>query len=93
MPADRLAGHYHDTAGRALDNIDASIARGVRVFDAAVGGLGGCPYAPGAAGNVATEKVADHLARQGRDVGLDMDVLRKAAAFAQSLRAAPGGTA
>lgn len=54
VPADRLAGHYHDTAGRALDNIEASLARGLRVFDAAVAGLGGCPYAPGAAGNVAT---------------------------------------
>lgn len=86
VPAKRLAGHYHDTAGRALDNIDASIARGVRVFDAAVGGLGGCPYAPGAAGNVATERVTDHLARQGHDVGLNMVMLREAAAFARSLR-------
>ncbi|WP_134726139.1 hydroxymethylglutaryl-CoA lyase [Paracoccus luteus] len=86
MPAAMLAGHYHDTAGRALDNIDASLARGVRVFDAAVGGLGGCPYAPGAAGNVATEKVAAHLAARGFDIGLDMDVLRRAAAMAQGMR-------
>ena len=86
VPADRLAGHYHDTAGRAVDNIDASLARGVRVFDAAVGGLGGCPYAPGAAGNVATEKVAVHLAARGFDTGLDMDVLRQAAAMAQGMR-------
>ena len=87
LPAGRLAGHYHDTAGRALDNIDASLARGIRVFDAAVGGLGGCPYAPGAAGNVATEKVAAHLAAGGFDTGLDMDVLHKAAAMAQAMRA------
>ena len=86
VPASQLAGHYHDTAGRAIDNIDASLARGVRVFDAAVGGLGGCPYAPGAAGNVATEKVAAHLARRGFDTGLDMDVLRQAAAMAQGMR-------
>ncbi|SDK85961.1 hydroxymethylglutaryl-CoA lyase [Paracoccus chinensis] len=86
VPASQLAGHYHDTAGRALDNIDASLARGVRVFDAAVGGLGGCPYAPGAAGNVATEKVAAHLAARGFDTGLDMDVLRQAAAMAQAMR-------
>lgn len=86
LPADRLAGHYHDTAGRALDNIDVSLARGLRVFDAAVGGLGGCPYAPGAAGNVATEKVAAHLAARGFDTGLDMDVLRQAAAMAQGMR-------
>ena len=86
VPASQLAGHYHDTAGRAIDNIDASLARGVRVFDAAVGGLGGCPYAPGAAGNVATEKVAAHLAARGLDTGLDMDVLRQAAAMAQEMR-------
>ncbi|MCZ0962580.1 hydroxymethylglutaryl-CoA lyase [Paracoccus benzoatiresistens] len=86
VPAERLAGHYHDTAGRALQNIDASLARGLRVFDAAVGGLGGCPYAPGAAGNVATEKVAAHLAARGFAHGLDMAVIERAAAFARGLR-------
>ena len=87
LPADRLAGHYHDTAGRALDNIDASLARGLRVFDAAVGGLGGCPYAPGAKGNVATEKVAAHLERLGHPTGLDMGVVAEAAGYARGLRA------
>ena len=87
VPAERLAGHYHDTAGRALDNIDASLAQGLRVFDAAVGGLGGCPYAPGAAGNVATEKVAAHLASRGFGTGLDMDVVERAATMAKGLRA------
>ena len=86
LPSDRLAGHYHDTAGRALQNVDASLARGLRVFDAAVGGLGGCPYAPGAAGNVATEALARHLAAQGFDHGLDMAVIDRAAAFARTLR-------
>ncbi|UXU74727.1 MULTISPECIES: hydroxymethylglutaryl-CoA lyase [unclassified Paracoccus (in: a-proteobacteria)] len=86
LPADRLAGHYHDTAGRALQNIDASLARGLRVFDAAVGGLGGCPYAPGAAGNVATEKVARHLAAHGYDTGLDMAVIEQAAEMARKMR-------
>ena len=86
VPATRLAGHYHDTAGRALMNIDASLARGVRVFDAAVGGLGGCPYAPGAKGNVATEKVARHLAGLGYATGLDMDVIEEAAAMARAMR-------
>lgn len=86
VPAGQLAGHYHDTAGRALANIDASIARGVRVFDAAVGGLGGCPYAPGAAGNVATEAVAAHLSAAGHQTGLDPAMLARAAAFARSLR-------
>ncbi len=86
LPADRLAGHYHDTAGRALDNVDASLALGLRVFDAAVGGLGGCPYAPGAAGNVATEKLAAHLAARGFDTGLDPAVLNEAAALARGMK-------
>lgn len=86
VPVSRLAGHYHDTAGRALANIDASLALGVRVFDAAVGGLGGCPYAPGAAGNVATEAVAAHLERLGYRTGLDMDVIAEAAEMARAMR-------
>jgi hydroxymethylglutaryl-CoA lyase len=86
LPADRLAGHYHDTAGRALENVDASLALGLRVFDAAVGGLGGCPYAPGAAGNVATEKLAAHLAARGFDTGLDLAVLDAAAALARTMK-------
>lgn len=86
VPAAMLAGHYHDTAGRALANIDASIALGVRVFDAAVGGLGGCPYAKGATGNVATEAVAAHLLAKGYDTGLDMDVIGRAADMARAMR-------
>ena len=86
VPAGRLAGHFHDTNGRAMDNIDAALAMGLRVFDAAVGGLGGCPYAPGASGNVATEAVAAHLKRLGYQTGLDADVIAEAAAFAKSLR-------
>ncbi len=86
VPADRLAGHFHDTEGRALENIDVSIEKGLRVFDASVGGLGGCPYAPGAAGNVATEAVARMLTERGWEVGLDADRLAEAAAFARTLR-------
>ncbi|MGG7644032.1 hydroxymethylglutaryl-CoA lyase [Rhodovulum sp. YNF3179] len=86
LPADRLAGHYHDTAGRALENIEASLARGLRVFDAAIGGLGGCPYARGATGNVATEAVHDLLARLGYDTGLDRDRLLNAAGMARRMR-------
>jgi len=86
VPAEDLAGHYHDTAGRALDNIEASLEKGLRVFDAAVGGLGGCPYAPGAAGNVATEAVHARLSELGYDTGLDADILAEAAAMAQSMR-------
>ncbi len=86
VPATRLAGHYHDTAGRAIANIDASLALGVRVFDAAVGGLGGCPYAPGASGNVATEAVAEHLERLGYETGLDLEVISEAAGKARAMR-------
>ncbi|MCM2560852.1 hydroxymethylglutaryl-CoA lyase [Lutimaribacter sp. EGI FJ00015] len=86
VPAGRLAGHYHDTAGRALANIEVSLDKGLRVFDAAVGGLGGCPYAPGAAGNVATEAVHDRLAVLGFDTGLDRDVLLRGADMARAMR-------
>ncbi|MFP4274133.1 MAG: hydroxymethylglutaryl-CoA lyase [Paracoccaceae bacterium] len=86
LPADRLAGHFHDTAGRALDNVEAALARGLRVFDAAVGGLGGCPYAPGAAGNVATEAVHDRLTALGWKTGLDRAVLEEAARMARAMR-------
>lgn len=86
VPVDKLAGHYHDTSGRALDNIEASLDRGVRVFDAAVGGLGGCPYAPGAAGNVATEAVNARLVSLGYQTGLDPAVLTQAATLARAMR-------
>lgn len=86
IPADMLAGHYHDTSGRALANIEASLALGVRVFDAAVGGLGGCPYAPGAAGNVATEAVHRRLTELGYATGLDADILDQAAEMALTMR-------
>jgi hydroxymethylglutaryl-CoA lyase len=82
----RLAGHFHDTGGRALDNVEASLAKGLRVFDAAVGGLGGCPFAPGAKGNVATEAVHDRLAALGVETGLDREVLLRAAEMARAMR-------
>lgn len=90
VPAARLAGHFHDTGGLALANIEVALQAGLRVFDAAVGGLGGCPYAPGAAGNVATEAVAAHLAARGFDTGLDAARLAKAAAYARGLRGRNG---
>ena len=89
VPAQRLAGHYHNTQGRALANIEVSLEKGLRTFDAAAGGLGGCPFAPGAAGNVATEAVAAHLAALGYETGLDQSVIEDAAAMARALRAAP----
>ena len=86
VPAARLAGHFHDTAGRALDNIEVALGFGLRVFDASVGGLGGCPFAPGAAGNVATEAVVDRLAAQGYESGIDRAALARARAVALDLR-------
>ncbi|MGK8638802.1 hydroxymethylglutaryl-CoA lyase [Brucella anthropi] len=85
-PAHSLAGHYHDTGGRALDNIRVSLEKGLRVFDASVGGLGGCPFAPGAKGNVDTVSVVEMLNGLGFETGLNLDKLRSAALFAQALR-------
>ncbi len=86
LPPEILAGHYHDTGGRALSNIEVSLEHGLRVFDAAVGGLGGCPYAPGASGNVATEAVHEWLTGMGWTTGLDRAVLSKAADMARAMR-------
>ena len=77
VPIGRLAGHYHDTYGQALANIYASLEAGVRTFDSSVAGLGGCPYARGATGNVATEDVVYMLDGLGIETGVDlMKVLR-----------------
>lgn len=89
LPAAALAGHFHDTSGRALENIGVALERGLRVFDAAAGGLGGCPFAPGAKGNVDTVSVDDYLTARDYETGLDKDKLTRAAAFARSLRSAP----
>ena len=90
MPAEQLAGHFHDTGGRALDNIEIALSHGVRIFDAAVGGLGGCPYAPGAAGNVATEAVLGLMSRLGFETGLDAVQVERAAALARAMRSTQG---
>ena len=89
VPAARLAGHFHDTRGMALANIRVCLAKGLRVFDAAIGGLGGCPYAPGARGNVATEAVVELLNRLGYTTGIDPQGLQTAARFARRLRGKP----
>ncbi|MEM0948911.1 MAG: hydroxymethylglutaryl-CoA lyase [Pseudomonadota bacterium] len=86
IPANQLAGHYHDTNARALNNIEVSLGFGLRVFDSSVGGLGGCPYAPGAPGNVATEAVAKLVEEHGFETGLNLDRLAETALFAQTLR-------
>lgn len=84
VPVDRIALHFHDTRGTALANIVAGLDSGVRIFDGAVGGLGGCPYAPGASGNVATEDLVQMLHGMGVETGVDLDALVDAAAFIES---------
>ena len=75
VPREQLAGHFHDTYGQALANIYASLLEGVAVFDSSVAGLGGCPYAQGASGNVASEDVVYLLQGLGIDSGVDLDSL------------------
>lgn len=81
VPVERLAGHYHDTYGMAAANVYASLQMGVAVFDASVGGLGGCPYAAGASGNAATEDVVWLLNGLGIETGIDLDRLVDTAAW------------
>lgn len=76
---DRLAMHFHDTRGTALANVAVALELGVRCFDASTGGTGGCPYAPGAAGNLATEDLVYLLDREGLSHGVDLDALLVAA--------------
>jgi hydroxymethylglutaryl-CoA lyase len=81
VPVDKVALHFHDTYGQALANIYACLELGVSVLDASVGGLGGCPYAPGASGNVATEDLVYMLQGMGIETGIDLDQLIEAANF------------
>jgi len=75
VPRDKLAGHFHDTYGQAVANIYASLLEGINVFDSSIAGLGGCPYARGASGNVATEDVLYLLNGLGIETGIDLDAL------------------
>ncbi len=81
VPIPNLAGHFHDTYGQALANIYAALQLGVHVFDASVSGLGGCPYAPGAAGNVATEDLLYMLDGMGIETGVNLDRLIAAGSY------------
>ncbi len=83
-PLERLALHLHDTYGRALANVQAGYEAGIRTFDAALGGLGGCPYAPGASGNVATEDVVDLFERSGVATGVSLERLVDASAWLEA---------
>lgn len=81
MPITALAGHFHDTYGMAVANVQAALEAGVRVFDSSISGLGGCPYSPGATGNVATEELVYLFLGQGVATGVDLPALLEAGAF------------
>jgi len=89
FPVERLAVHFHDTRGTALANVLAALERGVATVGSAAGGLGGCPYAPGAAGNLATEDLLYMLHGMGIETGVDLDAVSAATAY---LAAATGIT-
>jgi hydroxymethylglutaryl-CoA lyase len=74
----RIAVHFHDTYGRGVENVLTSWSYGIRIFDASTGGIGGCPFAPGATGNVATESVVKALENKGETVGVDLEKLSQA---------------
>ena len=78
VPIERMALHLHDTGGRALENVAAGLEAGVRIFDSSAAGLGGCPFAPGAPGNVATEALVRFLEREGLETGVDPDAVERA---------------
>ncbi len=91
---ERICCHFHDTRAMGLANVFAAVESGIRKFDASIGGLGGCPFAPGASGNVATEDVVMMLEQMGFDTGIDLDGLMRASELAQELTGtAPGGRA
>ncbi|MDD3996384.1 MAG: hydroxymethylglutaryl-CoA lyase [Sphaerochaetaceae bacterium] len=88
----RLAVHFHQARGIEFANILASLQAGITIFDSAAGGLGGCPYAPGATGNIATETLVEMFDSMGIDTGIDREKIRKAAFYATSLSAYHRGT-
>jgi len=88
-PLDEVSGHFHDTYGQALANIYACMELGIHVFDASVAGLGGCPYAKGATGNVATEDVVFMLDGLGIETGIDLDALVDAGAYISAVLGRP----
>jgi hydroxymethylglutaryl-CoA lyase len=88
VPLERIALHLHDTGGRALQNVAAGLEAGVRIFDSSAAGLGGCPFAPGAPGNVATEALVRFLEREGLDTGVDADAVEHAGRAVRGLLAA-----
>ncbi|MEH6361524.1 MAG: hydroxymethylglutaryl-CoA lyase, partial [Amylibacter sp.] len=83
IAADKLAGHFHDTDGTALANVTTALNYGLRCFDSAIGGLGGCPYAPGAKGNLSTIPLVEMLHDTGWETGLNMEKLQAAQTYLQ----------
>jgi hydroxymethylglutaryl-CoA lyase len=81
----RLAGHFHDTRGTGLANVYAALEAGIRTFDSSIGGLGGCPYAPGASGNISTEDIVYMLHAMGMETGVDLDELVQTGVFMESV--------
>ncbi|AOP35142.1 hydroxymethylglutaryl-CoA lyase [Leptospira tipperaryensis] len=81
IPANKLAGHFHDTYGMAIANVEKAFSMGIRSFDSSSGGLGGCPYAKGAAGNLATDDLVYFLEKSGVPTGIDPSLLWEASAF------------
>jgi hydroxymethylglutaryl-CoA lyase len=84
VPVERVALHFHDTRGAALANVHAALPFGIATFDASAGGLGGCPYAPGAAGNLATDDLIYMLDGMGIETGVSLTALSRASAFIES---------
>ena len=84
VPAGRVALHFHDTRGQALANVTAALPFGIRTFDASAGGLGGCPYAPGAPGNLATGDLIQRLNELEIETGVSLDALTRASTFVRS---------
>lgn len=89
LPLERLALHLHDTHGRALDNVRAGLERGISIYDSSAGGTGGCPFAPGAPGNLATESLCAMLDRLGIEHGVDADRVAEAALALRARMTAP----
>lgn len=83
VTTERLAGHFHDTRGTGLANVSAALDVGLRTFDSSIGGLGGCPYAPGAAGNISTEDLVYMLNGMDYETGVDLERLLEAGAYIQ----------
>ncbi|MBB4815844.1 hydroxymethylglutaryl-CoA lyase [Pseudomonas rhodesiae] len=92
VPRDKLAGHFHDTYGQAIANVYAGLLEGIQVFDSSIAGLGGCPYAKGASGNVATEDVLYLLNGLGIHTGVDLDALILAGRQISQVLGRPSGS-